>query len=228
MAELKGAVTVAQVEAAVSAVNAAALQAAIEAVLEADANDVVRTEGAEHIAGSEVMTAEIDENSGDEYVAAIAAAQPTTAAGINDIVAEVNKLALINGAADAEELKSVIELEFEVTAFIDLMPKERREELAGIIWLGIEEGKMYTSTAEFVADVEARVAEYRAAIDAINTVERISDMQDALRVANKLLNGQDGSFTPDQAENVLGSREDGGYKTIGEALDAALSQDAGE
>ena len=63
------------------------------------------------------------------------------------------------------------------------------------------------------------MAEYRAAIDAINTVERISDMQDALRVANKLLNGQDKSYTPDQAEKVLGSRCRG-YKTIGDALDA--------
>ena len=43
MAELKGAVTVAQVEAAVSAVNATALQAAIAAVLEAEAGeDVVK------------------------------------------------------------------------------------------------------------------------------------------------------------------------------------------
>lgn len=231
MAELKGAVTVAQVEAAVSAVNAAALQEAIEAVLEAEAGeDVVKElKVLQHIAGREVMTAEIDEDSGDEYVAAIAAAQPTTAAGINDIVAEVNKLALINGAADAEELKSVIELEFEVTAFIDLMPKERREELAGIIYDGIgeDEGKkMYTSTAEFVADVEARVAEYRAAIDAINTVERISDMQDALRVASKLLNGQDEIYTPDEAEKALESRGKG-YATIGEALAAALSQGQG-
>ena len=54
-------------------------------------------------------------------------------------MAEVNKLAPINGAADAEELRSVIEREFEVTAFIDLMPKERREELAGIILRGIED-----------------------------------------------------------------------------------------
>lgn len=223
MAELKGAVTVAQVEAAVSAVNAAALQAAIEAVLEAKADAVVKElKVLKDIAGSEVMTAEIDENSGDKYVAAIAAAQPTTAAGINDIVAEVNKLALIDNADDAEELKSVIESEFEVTAFIDLMPKERRKELAGIILRGIEEGKKYTSTAEFVADVEARVAEYRAAIDAINTVERNSDMQDALRVANKLLNGQDKIYTPDQAEKALDRRGEG-YATIAEALAEALA-----
>ena len=70
----------------------------------------------------------------------------------------------------------------------------------------------------------ARVADYRAAIDAINTVERISDMQDALRVAHKLLKGQDEIYTPDEAEKALDSRGKG-YATIDKALAAARSQD---
>jgi hypothetical protein len=182
-AKLEGAVTIADIEAAVDVVNGTELQKAIDNVLKAkaekkDDKDVLVTDALTRLADivGKDWKAENRTELAKDYVKAIAAGAPVTAEAIHDIVIAVELVADIN-TANVTELHDII-IELDVTEFINLSAAQRNE-VAGFLVVGADE-EGYTSTEQFKAAVVDEVATYLTIIDGVNNAKTNSTMMKAL------------------------------------------------
>ena len=182
-AKLEGAVTIADIEAAVDVVNGTELQKAIDNVLKAKADkkddkDVLVTDALTRLAAivGKDWKAENRTELAEDYVKAIAAGAPVTAEAIHDIVIAVEFVADIN-AADVTKLHDII-IELDVTEFINLSA-DQRDEVAGFLVVGADE-EGYTSTEQFKAAVVDEVATYLTIIAGVNNAKTNSTMMKAL------------------------------------------------
>lgn len=182
-AKLEGAVTIADIEAAVDEVNGTELQKAIDNVLKAkaekkDDKDVLVTDALTRLAAivGKDWKAENRTELAKDYVKAIAAGAPVTAEDIHDIVIAVEFVADIN-AADVAKLHDII-IELDVTEFINLSADQRHEVAGFLVVDDDEEG--YTSTEQFRAAVVEEVATYLTIIAGVNNAKTNYTMREAL------------------------------------------------
>ena len=182
-AKLEGAVTIADIEAAVDEVNETELQKAIDNVLKAkakkkDDKDVLVTDALTRLAAivGKDWKAKIRTELAQDYVKAIAAGAPVTAEDIHDIVIAVEFVADIN-AADVTKLHDII-IELDVIEFINLSA-DQRDEVAGFLVVDVDE-EGYTSTEQFRAAVVEEVATYLTIIAGVNNAKTNYTMWEAL------------------------------------------------